>query len=172
MRTDNFLCPLAAVCGLLTAAPVAAGIIDIDASASGPTNTIQNAGSPGPSFGMTDGGFSLIVWSAIDLGRIDLFGPTTDVKNASGTVQSWAPVSKAGLGTVDSTVTFLSGSTENDTTSGSSVTVKAGERLADPNVEAATAPEPWTWVMIGLGGVAVGMLRLIKPRRKQPRYII
>lgn len=174
MRTNNFLCPLtaAAACGLLVAAPVGARTIDIDASANGSTITTQNAGSPGPSFGATVGGFSVTVASAIDLGRIDLSDPTTDVKNASGTPNSWATVSKAGLGAVNSTLTFQSGSTENDMTSGSSVAAKAGERQADRNVEATAAPEPWTWVMISLGGVAVGMLRLIKPRRKQPRYII
>ncbi len=52
--------------------------------------------------------------------------------------------------------------------SGSSVTAKAGERQADPNVEAATVPEPWTWLMVGLGFVGVAMLT--KPKRKQPRY--
>ncbi len=163
---------MAAVCGFMAAAPVAAGTIDIDASANGSTIAPQNAVSPRPSFWTTVGGISLTIVPGGELGQTDLPGLTTDGKNGSETANSWAPVSKAGLGTVNSTMTFHSGSTENDMTSGSSVTAKAGERQADPNVEAAAAPEPWTWVMIGLGGVALGMLRLIKPRRKQPRYII
>src|SRR5271157_3538209 len=149
---NNFLRPLmTGACGLLAAVPVAAGTIDIDGSASGATITPQNAGSPGPSFSTTVGGLSLTVLWGGELVGIDLSGPTTDGKNGSGTANSWVPASKTDPRRVNSTVTFHSGSTENDMTSGSSVTAKAGEGQAGPNVEAAAVPEPWTWVMVGLG---------------------
>lgn len=154
MAKNILLLLTTATCGLLAATPVGAGTIDLNASVNGPTITTQNAGSAGSSFGMSVGGSSLTGLSGGEL--VDLAGP----------------LARTGLRTLNSTVTFHRSSTETDMTSGPSVTGKTRERQADPSVEAATVPEPLTWVMVGLGFAGVAMLGLTKPRRKQPRYTV
>ena len=173
MKAKNFLRPLTmAACGFLAAAPAGADTIDIGTITNNSTITAQNTGSPEMSFGSAVGGFAINLVSGGDLNPVDHLGATTNRKNVSGTAKLWVPVSETGRRTVNSPVKFQSRSTENDMASNSSVTGKTGEGRADLTIEVTVVPESWTWVMIGLGFAGVGVLSLIKPRRKPPRYII
>ena len=150
-----------AACGALVAAPAKAGTIYIGASANGSTIKTQNAGAPGTSFDITVGGFALHLVSGEDPNPVDLTGGTTNGKNWSGTAKFWAPLSETGLRTANSTARFHRYSERH--------AIGTGDGSADSTMEATTVPELWTWVLIGLGFAGAGVLR---PRRKQPRYII
>ncbi len=153
-----------AACGALVAAPAKAGTIYIGASANGSTITTQNAGTPGTSFDITVGGFALPLVSGGDPNPVDLTGGTTNGKNWSGTAKFWAPLSETGLRTANSAARFHQLYSERPG-------IGTGDGSTDSTMEATSVPELWTWVLIGLGFAGVGVLRLIRPRRKQPRYI-
>lgn len=147
MKGDILFGALAtAACGALVAAPAKAGTVYIGVTANSSTITMQNAGTPGIDGGASNG------------------------KNWSRTAKFWAPLSEAGLRTANSPARVHN--TQSDTGSDLSVTERTGEGPANSTMEVTTIPEPWTWLMIGLGFASVGVLRLIRPRRKQPRYIV
>ncbi len=152
-----------AACGALVAAPAKAGTIYVGASANGSTIATQNAGVPGTSFDITVGGVALHLVSGGDPNPVELTGGTTNGKNWSGT--AWAPLSETGLRTANSAASFHRLHSEQHG-------IGTGDGSADSTMEATAVPELWTWVLIGLGFAGVGGLRLIRPRRKQPRYII